>query len=123
MKRKKTKRRVLLNKLEAIWKLKVKQRDKYTCQYCKVPVQGSNCHAHHIKPKSIYRRMAYDISNGITLCYKHHLQFAHLDSTTFTDWFRKTYPKVSIYIEKRAKEPTKPIKDYELEEWIKAYED
>lgn len=55
------------------WRMKVFIRDNFTCQFC-----GARCHkglgksvylvAHHIKPWAIYKKLRYDIDNGITLC-------------------------------------------------------
>ncbi len=69
IKSKKTEQRELDN----VWKKKVKDRDKWTCQICRKKVVGKNCHAHHILPKGI-KGMRWDVNNGITLCYAHHNQ-------------------------------------------------
>lgn len=51
------------------WSKAVKERDKNKCKQC-----GSNdrLHSHHIKPKSMYPDLKYDISNGVTLCAECH---------------------------------------------------
>ena len=51
-----------------IWASGVKARDGL-CAHC-----GSrdDLHAHHIKPKSTHPDLRYDLSNGVTLCYRCH---------------------------------------------------
>lgn len=72
-------------KLEA-WAIEVKQRDNFTCKKCGKTKQEllseesphqqvrkfSRIHAHHILPKYMFLDSAYDISNGVTLCYRCH---------------------------------------------------
>ena len=52
------------------WQDSVLSRDSATCQHC--GVSGVEMHAHHIKPYKEYPELRYEISNGITLCYKCH---------------------------------------------------
>lgn len=51
------------------WRMKVFERDGFTCQKC-----GStkNLEAHHKKEQSKYPDLIYDIDNGITLCHECH---------------------------------------------------
>ena len=46
------------------------KRDDYTCQWCKV--RGGELQLHHIKPKSKYDHLKFDIGNCITLCHACH---------------------------------------------------
>ena len=53
------------------WRISVYKRDKYRCVVC-----GSTekiC-AHHIKTFADYPELRSVVSNGITLCQKHHLE-------------------------------------------------
>lgn len=47
------------------WRFGVLERDGYKCVEC-----GSteDIEAHHVKPKALFPELAYDVSNGITLC-------------------------------------------------------
>jgi len=55
-----------------IWRSKVFQRDDYTCQICKQ--RGGELNADHIRPLAISPELAYDLSNGRTLCKSCHVK-------------------------------------------------
>lgn len=52
------------------WRRDVFERDNWTCRDCRV--RGGVLHAHHIKPKSIYPELMFDVDNGLTLCRECH---------------------------------------------------
>jgi 5-methylcytosine-specific restriction endonuclease McrA len=54
------------------WRTKVFQRDEYTCQHC--GQVGGELNAHHIKPFAKYKKLRYDVKNGLTLCLECHKQ-------------------------------------------------
>jgi len=57
------------------WRLKVFQRDKFTCQICGAKSKKNNpvkLNAHHIKRWSSNLDLRYDINNGVTLCENCH---------------------------------------------------
>jgi hypothetical protein len=53
------------------WRKKVCERDNWKCQ-----LDDGSCskiiHAHHILRWSLWKDLRYKVSNGITLCKKHH---------------------------------------------------
>lgn len=52
------------------WRRKVFERDKYTCQHC--DQVGGELNAHHIKPFAKYKKLRFEVSNGLTLCVDCH---------------------------------------------------
>lgn len=62
----------LRNSVEYIdWRTNVFSRDGFKCQIC--GQVGGELNAHHIKPFAKYVKLRYEISNGITLCKKCHI--------------------------------------------------
>ena len=53
-----------------LWRVKVYERDNYTCQVC--GGRGKTIHPHHIVPKSVDIKKALDVNNGITMCVPCH---------------------------------------------------
>lgn len=59
------------------WRTSVYERDDYICFICQR--RGGKLHPHHIKKKSLYPELVFDINNGITLCEDcHHLEGIHI---------------------------------------------
>jgi len=60
-----------------LWRKLVIERDDYTCQDCgSMPEKFSHMlHAHHVKPSDEYPELAFDVSNGKTLCAKCHAKY------------------------------------------------
>ena len=58
------------------WRKAVYERDNYTCQKCNISKSG-NLNAHHIESYDNNPEFRTNISNGITLCKKHHKDFHH----------------------------------------------
>lgn len=53
------------------WRMKVFNRDKFTCRECGDD-RGGNLQAHHIKSFAEYPELRFIVSNGITLCKECH---------------------------------------------------
>jgi len=54
------------------WRLKVYERDSWTCQIC--GFRGKKIEAHHIKTFKDYPALRFMLGNGITLCFHCHRQ-------------------------------------------------
>lgn len=64
------------------WRLKVYERDVYTCQCCWLV--GNRLTAHHIYNYSNHKDLRTLVSNGITLCFQCHSEF-HSEYTRFNN--------------------------------------
>jgi 5-methylcytosine-specific restriction endonuclease McrA len=53
------------------WRIKIFERDNFTCVYCGSRESGT-LNAHHIIPFSKDKSLRFELSNGITLCKKCH---------------------------------------------------
>ena len=55
------------------WREKVLRKSGYLCEECKrYGRMVSASHAHHIKPRSTYPELAFDVGNGMALCTRCH---------------------------------------------------
>ncbi len=70
------------------WQRAVKERDGHACQKCGYNVYPRGLHAHHIFSKGAHPHMRFDVEDGITLCLRHHLYWAHTDGCEFTEWLK-----------------------------------
>ena len=68
------------------WRLKVFERDSFTCRWC--GVKGSGLNAHHIKSFVGNKELRFDIYNGITLCVPCHVK-TYRKEKEFEDFFYK----------------------------------
>lgn len=55
------------------WRKQVFERDNYTCQLCGDNT-GGNLNAHHIKSYKDYPKLRRELTNGITLCERCHIE-------------------------------------------------
>ena len=56
------------------WKRKVKQRDQFICQRCKMAGTSNQVQAHHKMPVWFMPELQLNLDNGITLCKRCHKQ-------------------------------------------------
>ena len=75
----------LKKKLDTVFSLKVRERDKFTCQKC--GKQHKQVHCAHIFSRNNLS-VRYEMQNCITLCYFCHLQWAHRFPVEFTLWIK-----------------------------------
>lgn len=71
------------------WATAVKDRDGWKCRKCgKVPDTPQGLHAAHV----FSRRSAntrHLVANGVTLCYYHHMRWAHEAPAEFIQWVKE----------------------------------
>lgn len=79
----KPKKSDIAKELDKYWSIVVKQRDGHECQ-----VEGctkNNVNAHHIFSRKNHSTR-WDVSNGISLCFYHHMRWAHVEYEQFRDF-------------------------------------
>lgn len=101
--RKKSSRTKVFKKAELLAKEFVKIRDKRTCQKCGAVVEGSNCHASHVKPVSRSKRLSLDEQNLKVLCYHCHINWWHKNPTESAEWFKAKFPERLAYLNEQLK--------------------
>ena len=67
------------------WRTKVFKRDGYICQIC--GQLGGKLNAHHIEPFAKFPELRFEVSNGMTLCNKCHInEHRRLNSERGNNW-------------------------------------
>ena len=99
--------------LDIAWARNVKERDNWTCQICKknLKKEPRNCNAHHIIPRQ-FKKMRWDINNGITLCVNHHrrgVYSPHQNAIWFFGWMNENKSQQLRYCIQKLQELEKII--------------
>ena len=80
------------------WAKAVKERDNFACVICGSTIKPN---AHHILPRELHDTKL-DLSNGISLCCKHHLFSreisAHNNPLAFFVWMETNRPETLKYL-------------------------
>jgi len=80
--RTKRKKKTKLKICDDLWKQLVLQKANHKCEHCG---KAEGVQAHHIIPRTNYS-LRHDPENGVALCIRHHLYWAHKDALQFTEW-------------------------------------
>ena len=87
------------------WKSDVRIKWNNKCAKCNADGQVTKLDCHHLI-SAAFKRMRYDINNGLLLCSACHRfsrTSAHKGSMLFADWLMRTYPKIWHYIIREGK--------------------
>lgn len=82
-------------KADTEWSNTIRSRAGWKCERCGAtspyfgPNAGARLHAAHVFSKGGFPHLRYDLDNGLSLCYRHHRWWAHIDPVDFTEWVRK----------------------------------
>lgn len=69
----------------------------------------------HIYPKGTHQKMRWDTRNVITLCFQHHMHWAHKDPNNFVEWLHETLPKSRLQaIKMRSQVNDRSTQDFNL---------
>ena len=93
-----------------LWCRKVKERASGKCEYCG---NTKYIQCHHIIPRTNYA-VRHDIENGVALCRKHHLYWAHKDTIAFYNWAKtiRDFKYLEIARHRQSKNDYQVIKLY-----------
>jgi hypothetical protein len=122
--KRKTSARKLKQEIDLLIKAVVLKRDNYRCVAsgeagvkCNEAERGLQ--AAHILPKGKYPRLRFNTDNVLSMCFYHHLIWAHKDPLDFARFIREAYPgreeKLRILAQTAAKVDLK-----ELLGWLRA---
>ena len=104
-------------KADELFSLYIRKRDG-KCMYCS---NTETLQCAHLEGRR-NERLRFDPMNAITLCYKHHIHWAHKEPRQFAKWLEENYPANCRYIDEHARETEhRKLADYiELVESLKS---
>jgi len=73
-----------VKRCDELWKKVVKERAGWKCEFC---TKTNKVQAHHVIPRTNFATR-YLVENGVALCYRHHIHWAHKDAIDFVNWFK-----------------------------------
>ena len=83
----KSERTKRIEKLDDLWSRVVRTRDGFHCQKEGCNGHGKYMHAAHINTRN-NKKLRWNIRNGITLCYHHHIVWGHSEPNEFDKWIK-----------------------------------
>jgi len=93
---------------DSLWAELVKLRAGGECERCG---KTEYLQSHHIIPRTNWN-LRFDEKNGVALCRRHHLWWAHKDAIAFINWLNFEYPGRALGLERRRNNQSKH--DYTL---------
>jgi len=92
--------RRLEKKLDKLWSLAIRGRDKFTCQKC--GRKHKRVQAAHIVAR-VFKKTRWDLKNGVTMCHYCHIFWGHRQPVEFTRWIEnKVGKRLVTALEKKA---------------------
>lgn len=80
-----------------LWRDLIKLRAGGKCERCN---STNVVQSHHIIPRTNWN-LRFDERNGVALCKRHHIYWAHKDAIAFINWLNIEYPGRAQSIERR----------------------
>lgn len=93
-----TKTKTLKKKCDQLWGEIIRELAGGRCQKCGTTPQPKGLHAHHVigRSRTVLR---HDLANGVALCYRCHIFWAHRHGDEFAAWFEEQWPHVWGYLQ------------------------
>jgi 5-methylcytosine-specific restriction endonuclease McrA len=82
----------LFKKADTLVREYTRKRDENTCCRCGKPVFGSGSHPSHNYPRGAYKSMRWIPDNILTMCFRCHRYWWHMDPINADKWFNEEYP-------------------------------
>ena len=109
----------LKKQCDDLWSEIVKLKAGYVCEKCGKGKPDVVLNSHHIITRKIYSTR-WLIENGVCLCYRDHIYWAHVEFEAFREWcskirdyamlnfrrkqpFKKDYMAIKLYLEQELK--------------------
>lgn len=107
---KKSEKTKLIKKMDVLWSLIIRTRDNYQCQKEGCPAHGKrNAQAAHIWARG-HKKTRWEIDDGITLCYYHHILWAHRQPLEFAEWIKQRIGEKKYFeLRDRAYQDLEPV--------------
>lgn len=103
-KRRRTRKgRIAMSTLDALWSLRVRERDNATCQMVS-PECAGKLESAHMYSKQAYPAIRWDVGNGNALCSKHHF-FVHANPVQAGRFYEERWGRThldTLWIKARA---------------------
>lgn len=107
---KREERRKLEKRLDELWGQIIRSVGK--CEHCG---SNKNLQAAHIASRK-YKSMRWELKNGICMCSRCHLFWAHKEPIDFANWLKENYPEKYQFVLEKDKQIGKKV---DLEEKLK----
>ena len=75
------------------WRESIFRRDNFTCLHC--GKRGGKLHPHHIIPLAVNKKLAYSVSNGMTLCVDCHRKTSSYGNASVAKQWSKEFEGVN----------------------------
>lgn len=106
--KKRSERQILVTKIDKIFSLVVRTRDRFSCQKDKCPcLNNKHTHCCHIWGRRS-EATRWDEENAITMCYYHHITWSHREPLEFAEWIKKRIGDKLYYALRKKSETVTP---------------
>lgn len=102
IKRKKSERQKLVDRLDELFSIVIRTRDNFQCQKDNCTGKGKHMQCAHIFTRG-KMSTRWDLDNAFTMCYYHHILWSHRKGVEFTMWcIEKLGKKKFLALQKRS---------------------
>ena len=114
VKKRKEKISTVKNRLWKLCKQIIRERDDYTCQWCRKKLESKKCQTSHVIPRANGNALYFDLQNLKVLCFYCHKHKWHANPIEAESWFEAKFPDRYEYLMKRSHDSV----DWKLEDFL-----